>query len=152
MLLVAVETLGATLAPVAHLVVLDGDAPIRRNALPDARRTIRADLQVLCAHLRESLDIRAQRLGHNVVQVAIDPALKRGDLALDHVHSQRLLLGVAPVDVQPRLDARREQERDAGLAADLLGVAVGQLRHELNDAAGGVAEKVDRVLNLSGSG
>ena len=73
-------------------------------------------------------------------------------MALDHVHSQRLLLGVAPIDVQPRLDARREQERDAGLAADLLGVAVGQLRHELNDAAGGVAEKVDRVLNLSGSG
>lgn len=30
-----------------------------------------------------------------------------------------------PVDVQPRLDARCEKERDAGLCADLFGVAVG---------------------------
>jgi hypothetical protein len=73
--LVSIEALGAALAPVAHLAVLHGDAPVGRDALSDASAAVRGDFQVLRAHLPEGLDVRAQRLGNDVVQVAIDPAL-----------------------------------------------------------------------------
>ena len=87
----------------------------------------------------------------HVVEMTVQPPLQRRDLPFDDLHRHRLLLGIAPVDVEPGLDARREQKWNAGLTADLRRVALGQLRHELHDAACGVAEKVDRILNLPGS-
>ena len=84
--------------------------------------------------------------------MTVHPTLERRNLPLDDVHGHGLLFRVAPVDVEPGFDARCEQKRDTCLAANLLGVAIGQLGHELNDAARGVAEKVNSVLNLPGSG
>ena len=74
-LLVAVEALRAALAPVTHLAVVHGDAPVGCDALPDASPAVRRDLQVLCAYLPEGLDVRAQWLGHDVVQVTVPPSV-----------------------------------------------------------------------------
>ena len=72
-------------------------------------------------------------------------------MSLDDVHGHRLLLGVAPIDVESGLDARCEKEWDARLTADLLRLALGEFRHESHDAPCSMAEKVERVLNPPGS-
>jgi hypothetical protein len=69
---------------------------------------------------------------------------------VDDLDRGGLLLRVAPVDVQSGLDARSEEQRGAGLAADLLFASVGDLRHDSHDASRGVAEQVDRVFNPPG--
>ena len=107
-LLVAVEALRAALASVTYLAVADRDAAVRCDALADASPAVRGAFQVLRAHLPEGFDVRSQRLGHDVVEVTVYPALERGDLALDDLHGHRLLFRVAPVDVESGLDARCE--------------------------------------------
>src|SRR4029077_1233698 len=101
-------------------------------------------------HLHDGVDVRTQRLGHDVVQVKVYPALQRGNLPLDDLHGHGFLLRVAPVDVESRLDARCEQQRDASLAADLCGLQLSQFRDDLHDATRGVTQKVDRVFHPPG--
>src|SRR5580658_4402338 len=76
-LLVAIEALGAALAAVTHLAVVDRDATVGCDALPDARRAVLGHLQVLGAHLHDGVDVRAQGLAHNLVQVAVHPSGSR---------------------------------------------------------------------------
>jgi hypothetical protein len=140
----------AALAPVSHLRVLDGDAALGRDAFANARPSGRRDLEVLRAHRRNRLDEAAERLRFVGVQVALDPLVQRRNLPLHDLDCGRFLLRVAPIDVESSLHARREQQRYACLAADVRGVTVEDLRHELNDAACGMAEKVDRVFDPPG--
>jgi len=77
--------------------------------------------------------------------------LKGADLPLHDLYTGGLLLRVTPVEIKPGFDARSEQQGRTGFATDLLGLALGQLRHDSHDGAGCVAEQVDRVLNPPGS-
>ncbi|AGP34328.1 hypothetical protein BE04_13155 [Sorangium cellulosum] len=60
----------------AHLGVLDRDTAVGRNALPDANGPVLGGFQVLVSHLCERIQIHAQRLLDDVVQMAVDPLLQ----------------------------------------------------------------------------
>src|SRR5262249_13565794 len=102
--------------------------------------------------LRDRVEVRSQGLRDNVIEVPVDPLLQRRDLLLDDLDGHRLLLGIAPVDVEPGFDAWRQEQWDAGLSADVLRVALSDLGHDAYDAARCVTEQVDRVLNPPGPG
>src|SRR5690606_7830188 len=72
-LLVAIETLRATLATVAHLGVFDRDASIRGYPLTNDHLARVVALQVLVLDGRQSLDVRPQWLFFVVVEVTLDP-------------------------------------------------------------------------------
>ncbi len=70
--------------------------------------------------------------------------MQRGNLSLDGFDRSDFLPGIAPVDVQASLDAGGQEQRDSGATADVFDGTIGELRHELHDAASGVAEKVEQ--------
>ena len=119
------------------------------DALADAHAVL-ALLQVLVTNRGDGLEKRPQRRLDDVVQMPLDPSHQRRHLLLDNLDRRRLLARVAPVDVEPSLDARREQQLDACLAADLFLPELGDLRHDPDDASRCVTEQVDRVFNPPG--
>ena len=129
--------------------VFDRDAPVGSDAFSDAHAAVGV-LQVLGADLREGLDVRAQRLD-DVVQVAVHPALQRGDLALDDPTAMAFCLGSLQSMSSPALMLDASSSGMPALRQISSGSRSSELRHELHDAAGGMAEKVDRVLNPPGS-
>lgn len=80
-----------------------------------------------------------------------NPPLERGDLALDALDRRSLLFWIAPVDVECRLHAGREEQRDPCPPTDLLRRTTCNIRHESHDGSCRMAEQVDRVFNAPGS-
>src|SRR4051812_12168634 len=108
MLLVAVEALRAALAAVPHLRVADRDEPILRHAPADPHLP-RDSLEVLVPNGGHGLEQWLQRSIDHVVEMPLDPSHQRCDLLLDDLRRTELLAPIAPIDVEPGLDAGREQ-------------------------------------------
>src|SRR5690606_5362752 len=115
-------------------------------ALANRDGSPRTALEILSTHHVDSFEERAERLAFVAIEVSLDPRLKRRNLALDNLDRRGLLLGVAPVDVERRLDARPKKQTGARPAADVLLGNVENLRHDADYRTCCMAEKVDRVL------
>src|SRR5664279_2635274 len=120
------SAIGFALATMSHLGVFNRDTAFCCDALPNLNRPVFGHLKVLVMNLHNGINVWAKWLGNNLIQVSINPALQRGHLPLYDLNRHGLLLGIAPVDVQTRLDAGCEQQRDTCLAANVLGCTISQ--------------------------
>ena len=102
--LVAIERVAAALAAMADLGVLDRNAAIVSNAVPDAR-SIRGLLEVLIANLVQRRQVRSDFCLRVLGHVTLDPPLEPVELVDEHAERASLLLGVEPVDIERGLDA-----------------------------------------------
>src|SRR3989454_5365095 len=107
------------------------------------------NLQVLLAHLRERLDVRLERLLYRQLFL-VQPVIESGQLSGELLDRLVLLLGIVPVDIEPGLDARRQEQRDPRFPADLLAARTGKLGGSSDDLTRSVAEQVERVFNPPG--
>src|SRR6185437_11483165 len=101
----------------AHLRILDGYAPVVRDALPDTR-SLRSLLEVLGANLAKRREVRRDVRVCMLGYMALDPLLEVVELLDEHADRARLLLGIEPVDVERRLDAGHQQHFGAGTLGD----------------------------------
>src|SRR4029453_2231330 len=102
-LLKAVEGFGTAFATVAHVLILDRDAPIRHNVLlktAPARSTLRGWLGVLRDNLRDGLHDLLQRkcLGHQGL-LLLQPALPPSHLLQDQAQRTGARAGLPPIQV-----------------------------------------------------
>src|SRR4029078_4691817 len=63
--------------------------------------------------------------------------------------SAALSSGIAPVEIEPCLDARCEQQRAAGLATHAVFLPLQQLRDARDDLASSVTQQVDGVFDAA---
>src|SRR3989442_13045449 len=147
-LYLSIEALVLALSAVPHIGILDGSRAVLGAAAPQTHAAI-GNLQVLLAHLRERLDVRLERLLYRQLFL-VQPVIESGQLSGELLHRLVLLLGVVPVDIEPGLDARRQEQRDPRFPADLLAARTGKLGGSSDDLTRSVAEQVERVFNPPG--
>src|SRR5450432_1764102 len=152
-LLVAVEPLGLALAAVPHLRIFDRDAAVLGYAVADSHSaSARIRFKVLTSDLLERLHVHFERrLPQLVRQVLPQPLLKRVELHGQDLDSLRLLGGVVPVQVETRLDARLEEQRNARSSADLRFGPPEKLRGAVDNLSGSVPQQVECVLDSAGT-
>src|SRR2546427_11908689 len=129
--LVSIEALVLALSAVPHIGILDGYAAVLGDAASQTHAAI-GNLQVLLAHLRERLDVRLERLLYRQLFL-VQPVIESGQLSGELLDRLVLLLGVVPVDIEPGLDARRQEQRDPRFPADLLAARTGKLGGSSDD-------------------
>jgi hypothetical protein len=105
-------------------------------------------LEVLIPDRRDGFEVAAA--GNTLVQMLLHPALQRRSLLLDDLDRRRFLARIAPVDVEPGLDARAKKQRNARLAADLSGARSVSFATSFTINLRCVPSRVDRVFNPPG--
>ncbi len=147
--LVAVERSALALAAVSHLAILDRNAPVLGDTLPNARPAATwIGLEVLLAELRERRELLGERrLFGDLSEFLAYPRLESFDLHDELFDGRRLLLGVVPIDVEAALHAGRCERGRARARRELVRLHPGDRGGAREQLVRGVAEEIERVLD-----
>src|SRR5712691_7472683 len=151
----AVEGFGAAFAAVAHVFILDRDAPVRRDVLLDtspARSTLRVWLGVLRDNLCEGIHDLLQRrcLGRQGLLLR-QPALPLFHLLQDQAQRALPRAGLPPIQVQCGFETAVSYQRQPCILHDCLSGCAQCRSHQVHRLAQRMAEQVQRVLDPAGT-
>lgn len=148
--LVSVEPAVGALAAMAHLGVFHRHAPVGRNALADPAPAGGIGIDVLVEQLAKRIKGLLQGSAlQGLGEIATDELLQGVELGQQGLERFAYLRGVAPVHVEPPLDAAGEEQRGTCLGASLFDGPFDDGRHALDDLARRVPQQVDGVLDLA---
>src|SRR5262245_17855630 len=125
MFLVPIKSNRVALSSVSHFRVFDRNATLQSYAFANSHSAVARRFEVLLTNLHERVNIRLQRTFDDVVDMPLDPTMKRGNLPFNDFDRRGFLPCVAPIDVESGLDAWRQEQRNSRSARDLFGLAVG---------------------------
>src|SRR6516164_460614 len=150
-LLEAIEGFRAALAAVAHVLILDRDAAIRRNMLLDAsgpRPSRRIWFRVLGHNLGNGVHHLLQgRFMHREGLLLRQPAVPSFHLGQHQAQGMLSGGGLSPVEIQRGLEAALADQHQAGIHQDSLCRCVQLLGREAHGLAQRMAQQVQRVLD-----
>src|SRR5229473_3533888 len=123
----------------------------RSSATPRRRRTQPFSISRSCLRTCASASMYGLS-GSSVARLCLSSqSFSEVNLSGELLDRLVLLLGIIPVDIEPGLDTRRQEQRNPRLPADLLAGRVREPGGAGDELARSVAEQIERIFNPPGS-